>query len=420
MCQAPKSYKGSGPFVFVSYSHENKDFVYEDITRLQALGINIWYDEGLPVGETWYSAVEEHIERANCFGVLFYVSEVFLKSESVWREVNILNRHEKKDFFSTLLDDVDMHRTITMLFMDNKFKEVDGSTPIEIFQSMYRYFNNDITYAKARAGDSERIGKIKESITRWGYSGQMEKFPLGNVLHSGHIEYLPSLLEATPFNFTYVTISDQLMDIDKSLNSLTGVNRVWSQCSLDEFLLKREPIPGDIIVSFIKQQINRIPEILSVRREYNPRSALLINICVENIEKEGPEASRIAQTLIDGWNSDSGTDSDLLFSGRNDYCLLQTDQKIVQLKSVEEVLNLRNPLERWRYLLSDKVFFADVVSEYNANLTNRKGASWLLRQRILGGDSSFNAERNELEADPAVCDHWDWQKFREYRYDWEV
>jgi len=44
------AYKGDKPFVFVCYSHQDREMVYPEIAWLQAQGIKIWYDEGISAG----------------------------------------------------------------------------------------------------------------------------------------------------------------------------------------------------------------------------------------------------------------------------------------------------------------------------------------------------------------------------------
>ena len=47
----PKPYNGKGNYVFVSYSHKDKDIVYKDLFKLEEFGVRFWYDDDLPYGE---------------------------------------------------------------------------------------------------------------------------------------------------------------------------------------------------------------------------------------------------------------------------------------------------------------------------------------------------------------------------------
>ncbi len=52
------AYEGREPYVFVSYSHEDREDVYAEIAGLQDQGVNIWYDaSGLSAGSEWSNAL---------------------------------------------------------------------------------------------------------------------------------------------------------------------------------------------------------------------------------------------------------------------------------------------------------------------------------------------------------------------------
>lgn len=76
------------PYVFVSYSHENKDYVWNDIRELQKMGFNIWIDtSNLHHSQpTWEKAVEK-IESALCSLVIFYAGRTSLQSEACYKEM---------------------------------------------------------------------------------------------------------------------------------------------------------------------------------------------------------------------------------------------------------------------------------------------------------------------------------------------
>jgi len=89
----------SNEYYFVSYSHLDYKEVYCDILRLQELGINIWYDRGLPAGRDWEKTAHEAIVRHSCIGVIFYLSKNSLQSEAVGKEINLV-KELGKDFLS--------------------------------------------------------------------------------------------------------------------------------------------------------------------------------------------------------------------------------------------------------------------------------------------------------------------------------
>ena len=73
------AYEGSGPFVFISYSHADDYLVYPEIRWLQDQGVNVWYDEGISGASRWRDAIAENI--AGCRLFLLYVSASSVASQ---------------------------------------------------------------------------------------------------------------------------------------------------------------------------------------------------------------------------------------------------------------------------------------------------------------------------------------------------
>ena len=72
-----KAYNGNDPFIFVSYSHKDRDAVFPFIAALQKR-YNVWFDEGLHYGKEWDDEIVEHLEKCSLF--LFMVTEHSLSS----------------------------------------------------------------------------------------------------------------------------------------------------------------------------------------------------------------------------------------------------------------------------------------------------------------------------------------------------
>lgn len=88
-------YKGKDPYVFVSYSHHDKQ-VLEDIAELNALGYNIWHDRQIRATTLWQPTIVDRIRH--CAVYLVFVSKksmnagyVILEAEeAIDRQVPIL------------------------------------------------------------------------------------------------------------------------------------------------------------------------------------------------------------------------------------------------------------------------------------------------------------------------------------------
>jgi len=61
------------PYIFISYSHRDRDRVFEIIRDLYEAGWRIWYDEGLTVGDSYDETLESHVQH--CAAVLLFVTE---------------------------------------------------------------------------------------------------------------------------------------------------------------------------------------------------------------------------------------------------------------------------------------------------------------------------------------------------------
>ena len=80
-----QAYDGDEPYVFVCYSHDDSEMVYQELTWLRDHGVNIWYDEGITPGEEFPERLGNAILGASL--VLFYVSPRSVGSRHCRNEV---------------------------------------------------------------------------------------------------------------------------------------------------------------------------------------------------------------------------------------------------------------------------------------------------------------------------------------------
>jgi TolB-like protein len=88
------AYKGSEPYIFVSYAHEDAALVYPEITRLRDQGFNIWYDEGISPGSTWRDEIAAALTQCRVF--LFLITPRSAGSSNCLKEVNFALSRERK------------------------------------------------------------------------------------------------------------------------------------------------------------------------------------------------------------------------------------------------------------------------------------------------------------------------------------
>jgi len=89
-----KAYVGDEPFIFVSYSHTDKLQVYPIIDYLNKIGVNIWYDEGIPISENWKKSIVQNLERCQVF--LVFITPYIIDSEMVRKEISFALKKKKK------------------------------------------------------------------------------------------------------------------------------------------------------------------------------------------------------------------------------------------------------------------------------------------------------------------------------------
>ena len=88
----PKTYldrrgRKSNKYVFISYSHRDKGYVFPMLQLLYDAGVDYWYDKELNDGEVWNEEIHEIITSSDCVGTIFFLSENAILSNAVCQEV---------------------------------------------------------------------------------------------------------------------------------------------------------------------------------------------------------------------------------------------------------------------------------------------------------------------------------------------
>lgn len=146
---AQKVYQGADPYVFVSYSHRDKEEVFEIINDLMLCACNIWYDTGIHSGEDWNNEIAEHLFNAEC--VLFMVTANSIQSEYVKDELNFAKSKQKK-IYPVFLENVSLPISLELLLgraqaisysdsdiEDSRFKlreKIKNNLPSNVFQTL--------------------------------------------------------------------------------------------------------------------------------------------------------------------------------------------------------------------------------------------------------------------------------------------
>lgn len=87
-------------YIFISYSHKDKDYVHRLQEALQNEGFEVWIDDRIDYGTRWPKVIQEKLDSCSAFIVV--VSENAFESEWVQNEVTRAKR-KGKPFFPLLL-----------------------------------------------------------------------------------------------------------------------------------------------------------------------------------------------------------------------------------------------------------------------------------------------------------------------------
>lgn len=90
-----EAYEGDRPYLFVSYSHKDKDRVFPILEQMKQAGFRLWYDQGIESTSEWDVVVADHLHNASA--VLFCLSKNFAdstncKDELIFAKNKIENR----------------------------------------------------------------------------------------------------------------------------------------------------------------------------------------------------------------------------------------------------------------------------------------------------------------------------------------
>ncbi len=422
----PKAYSGDGNFIFVSYSHQDSEAVCADIARLQAEGIHIWYDEGLALGRTWdEQEVKLHIQKDACIAVIFYASEAFLSSESVWKEVEMV-KNKADDRFCVVMVEPENEKGVAESLFDkiddlihDAYKSARSAQNGRRMSTgtrnmLLEVFNEDRTYTTTLSPN--RFDCLIERFKAWNYFDQGMYFPLCNVIHNGHIEYFPSLLSITPFAFTFFSVSQKQKHVANSLNEIPYQKVFWEQFSWGEFCGKDVfPEGTGLIVCIEEGSMTTICPILDKRREAAPYSPLIIDIQTDDFNR----AEKLEQEAKEQFKKWEGRNEDLEPYEIDDYFLRQTGQSSQRPLSLRlgELSKLPGD-ELWRVLVSEKNYSDMLFDLCKRSEERNREKEWLFSQPQLGKGSA-SAQRKRLESDSTLIESHDWMLFRKLLYTWE-
>lgn len=101
----PSNFQSLRPYVFISYSHNDTNIVYDILRDMSKLGLNYWYDKELKTGSEWTEELGEKI--LNCEMIMVMLSNSAILSRNVRNEITMALNH-KKQILPIFLEDVQL------------------------------------------------------------------------------------------------------------------------------------------------------------------------------------------------------------------------------------------------------------------------------------------------------------------------
>lgn len=99
------AYEGKEPYIFVSYSHKDREEVYRVMELLAARGYRIWYDQGIEPGYDWPEDIAQHLLGAEV--VLAFITKNAAESVNCRNEISFAIARSKP-FLSVIMEKANM------------------------------------------------------------------------------------------------------------------------------------------------------------------------------------------------------------------------------------------------------------------------------------------------------------------------
>lgn len=137
------AYRGSDPYIFISYAHVDADRVFKEIKDFNEHGYNVWYDEGIAPGNEWTDEIAEALEKSALFVV--FITPASAGSPNVLNEINFAIG-DRKPFIAIHLEETVLRAGLRLQI---------GSK-----QAILKYKMTDEAYVHKYASAFERLGLV--------------------------------------------------------------------------------------------------------------------------------------------------------------------------------------------------------------------------------------------------------------------
>lgn len=111
------AYRGTEPYVFVSYAHLDQESVFAEIKRFNEAGFHVWYDEGISPGNEWTDEIADALDGCSLFVVM--ITPTSAPRKNVLNEINFA-LDENKPFLAIHLEETEIKRGLKLRIGSNQ------------------------------------------------------------------------------------------------------------------------------------------------------------------------------------------------------------------------------------------------------------------------------------------------------------
>ena len=151
-------------YVFISYSHQEKEQVYPMLEELFQAGINFWYDKELRHGDVWNEEVRGILNAPECVGAIFFLTDHIASSDAISQEIQAANECAKNREFAILpvLIDFSTYENLMHRVLESNISHITDFAALTKDGARIMLMN-DGKVTDSLIGDCEQIGASEKN-----------------------------------------------------------------------------------------------------------------------------------------------------------------------------------------------------------------------------------------------------------------
>ena len=155
----PRSYKGNQAYIFISYSHKDKEQVFSVLSQMQSDGYRVWFDEGIDPGTEWDDEIAKNI--CDCGYFIAFITKNYLLSENCKDELSYARDLDKKRLL-VYLEDVTLPAGMAMRM--NRIQYVNKPSYTNDADFYEKLYSSDGISEFSANGGTSTVSKRDENL----------------------------------------------------------------------------------------------------------------------------------------------------------------------------------------------------------------------------------------------------------------